>query len=31
LFITSKVWNTFHSHKRALKNIDMILNELGIE
>uniref|UniRef100_A0A914LP95 NADP-dependent oxidoreductase domain-containing protein n=1 Tax=Meloidogyne incognita TaxID=6306 RepID=A0A914LP95_MELIC len=31
LFITSKVWNTFHSHKRALKNIDMILNELGID
>jgi diketogulonate reductase-like aldo/keto reductase len=31
LFITSKIWNTFHSYENAQRNIDMILNELNLE
>ena len=31
LFITSKIWNTFHSKERALHNVDMILEELGLD
>jgi aldehyde reductase len=30
VFITSKVWNTFHSHQRALDAVDTILEELRI-
>jgi len=30
VFITSKIWNTFHSHKKALEAIDAMLKELQI-
>jgi len=30
IFITSKIWNTYHSYERAKKAIDIILNELGL-
>ncbi|KAI1710084.1 aldo/keto reductase family domain-containing protein [Ditylenchus destructor] len=31
IFITTKVWNTFHSYDLALKNVDMSLQELGLD
>ncbi|KAI1711464.1 aldo/keto reductase family domain-containing protein [Ditylenchus destructor] len=31
VFITSKVWNTFHSYDMARKNVDLILEEFGID
>lgn len=31
LFITSKIWNTFHSFDRALLAIDVILRDLKLE
>ncbi|CAB3411279.1 unnamed protein product [Caenorhabditis bovis] len=31
IFITSKIWNTFHSLGQARKNVDMILEELKLE
>ncbi|KAI3417553.1 hypothetical protein GPALN_013273 [Globodera pallida] len=31
LFITSKVWNTFHSYDAALANVDTILEQLGLD
>jgi len=31
LFITSKIWNTFHSYADTLKNVDMILAELQVD
>lgn len=31
LFITSKIWNTYHSEAKAKHNLDMILDELGLE
>lgn len=30
VFITSKVWNTYHSFEKAKENIDMILSELQL-
>jgi len=31
MFITSKIWNTQHSCKEALKAIDQILEELQLQ
>ncbi|OZC11234.1 oxidoreductase, aldo/keto reductase family protein [Onchocerca flexuosa] len=31
VFVTSKVWNTFHSYEMAKKNIDILLNELRLD
>ncbi|KAM3719149.1 Aldo-keto reductase family 1 member [Dirofilaria immitis] len=30
IFVTSKIWNTFHSYEMAKKSIDMLLNELRL-
>lgn len=30
MFITSKIWNTYHSYEEAKKNINMILSELQL-
>lgn len=31
MFITSKVWNTFHTYEKAKEHIDTILKELQLE
>ncbi|VDN30000.1 unnamed protein product, partial [Gongylonema pulchrum] len=31
IFITSKIWNTFHSYQMAKKGMDMILSELRLD
>ncbi|VDK53689.1 unnamed protein product [Gongylonema pulchrum] len=31
IFITSKIWNTFHSYQMAKKGMDMILGELRLD
>uniref|UniRef100_A0A1I7VLL6 Oxidoreductase n=2 Tax=Loa loa TaxID=7209 RepID=A0A1I7VLL6_LOALO len=31
VFVTSKIWNTFHSYEMAKKDIDIILNELRFD
>lgn len=31
MFITSKIWNTFHSYTNAKKAIEMILEELQLD
>ncbi|CAG9537489.1 unnamed protein product [Cercopithifilaria johnstoni] len=31
IFVTSKIWNTFHSHEMAKKNVDIILKELRLD
>ncbi|VDK64329.1 unnamed protein product [Onchocerca ochengi] len=31
VFVTSKIWNTFHSYEMAKKNIDILLNELRLD
>ncbi|KAL3994559.1 Aldo/keto reductase family protein [Acanthocheilonema viteae] len=31
LFVTSKIWNTFHSYEMAKKDIDIILSELRLD
>ncbi|PAV89606.1 hypothetical protein WR25_19649 [Diploscapter pachys] len=31
IFITSKVWNTFHSYEKAKSNIDTILSDLQLQ
>uniref|UniRef100_A0A0R3RR67 Aldo_ket_red domain-containing protein n=1 Tax=Elaeophora elaphi TaxID=1147741 RepID=A0A0R3RR67_9BILA len=31
VFVTSKIWNTFHSYEMAKKNVDIILNELRLD
>ncbi|VDK43118.1 unnamed protein product [Anisakis simplex] len=31
IFVTSKVWNTFHSYEMAKKNVDEILEELQLK